>query len=327
MQMSSWLENKDSGRLYAVKIIKKDHLYINTPKSVFLSEAQIMQRLTGQEFIIGLNYTFQTESELYFAMQPWIGGTLFHLFTHFAKGTMSNDIVKFYIAEVILALEKIHSKNIMYRDLKPENILIDIDGHIKLSDFGLSKQNNRRDDLSSTFWGSPEYLPPEMLYGFDHSRAVDFYTLGWLLYEMIVGFPPFHSPNKKNLDKRIMSGVIKFPTDISEDAKDLILWLLALNPEDRPQEFSDIKKHSFFNDIHWGRIAKKQAIPPWIPDLYKWHVPTRFSSIPLKNVFLKMKQKDDKVKSPSWNPRPKASKNPNGIIRLIFCKIWWNSAI
>lgn len=109
-----------------------------------------------------------------------------------------------------------------------------------------------------------------------------------------------------------MSGVIKFPTDISEDAKDLILWLLALNPEDRPQEFSDIKKHSFFNDIHWGRIAKKQAIPPWIPDLYKWHVPTRFSSIPLKNVFLKMKQKDDKVKSPSWNPRPKASKNPNG---------------
>ena len=128
---------------------------------------------------------------------------------------------------------------------------------------------------------------------------------------MIVGFPPFHSPNKKNLDKRIMSGVVKFPTDISEDSKDLILWLLAKNPEDRPHDFSEIKKHSFFNDIHWGRIAKKQAMPPWIPDLYKWHVPKRFSSIPLKNVFLRV-QKDEKIKSPSWNPRPKVTKNQNG---------------
>ena len=187
--------------MYAIKIIKKDSSYVNTTKSVFTSEAHIMRRLTGQPFIINLDYTFQTESELFFAMEPCIGGTLFHLFSHLAKGTMNNDAVKFYASEIIVALENIHSKNIMYRDLKPENILIDIDGHIKLSDFGLSKQNKRRDDLSSTFWGSPEYLPPEMLYGYDHSRSVDFYTLGWLLYEMIVGFPPFHSSNKRNLEK------------------------------------------------------------------------------------------------------------------------------
>lgn len=79
-----------------------------------------------------------------------------------------------------------------------------------------------------------------------------------------------------------MSGVIKFPSDISEEAKDLIKWLLATDPEDRPQEFSEVKAHIYFNNIHWGRVAKKQAIPPWIPDLYKWHVPQRFSSIPIK---------------------------------------------
>ena len=108
-----------------------------------------------------------------------------------------------------------------------------------------------------------------------------------------------------------MSGIIKFPSDISEEAKDLIEWLLAMNPDDRPQEFSDIKTHSYFNNIHWGRIAKKQAIPPWIPDLYKWHVSKRFSSIPIKNAFLNI-MKEEKIKSPSWNVRPKRT-GKNGI--------------
>ena len=151
---------------------------MNTIKRVYTSEAHILKKLTGQPFIIGTHYTFQTETELYFVMDPCIGGTLFHLFTQFSKGTLNEEVVKFYLAEIIIALEKIHSKNIIYRDLKPENILIDIDGHVKLSDFGLSKQLKKRDELSTTFCGSPEYLPPEMLYGYMHSRAVDFYTLG-----------------------------------------------------------------------------------------------------------------------------------------------------
>jgi serine/threonine protein kinase len=294
---------RDSGRLYAIKIIKKDHLYVNTIKRVYTSEAHILKKLTGQPFIIGTHYTFQTDTELYFVMDPCIGGTLFHLFTQFSKGTLNEEVVKFYLAEIIIALEKIHSKNIIYRDLKPENILIDIDGHVKLSDFGLSKQLKKRDELSTTFWGSPEYLPPEMLYGYMHSRAVDFYTLGWLMYEMIVGFPPFHSQNKRNLEKRIMSGVIRFPNNMSADAQDLIEWLLAKNPSERPEEVSEIKKHHYFNSIHWGRIAKKQAIPPWIPDLNKWHAPKKFTSIPLNTVFLR-ENKGQKFKSASYNPRP-----------------------
>lgn len=187
---------KDSGRLYAIKIIKKDATYVKTNKSVYISEAAIMKKLSGTPFIVNLHYTFQTENELYFSMDPCIGGTLFHFFSHSAKGDISMNIAKFYLSEIIVALEKIHSRNVMYRDLKPENILIDVDGHIKLSDFGLSKIIQKRDETSMTFCGSPEYLPPEMLYGLEHDRSVDFYTLGCLMYEMLIGFPPFHSVNK-----------------------------------------------------------------------------------------------------------------------------------
>lgn len=100
-----------------------------------------------------------------------------------------------------------------------------------------------------------------------------------------------------------MSGVVRFPNEMNMDAQDLIAWLLATNPLDRPQEISDIKKHQFFNNIHWGRIAKKEAIPPWIPDLYKMHAPKRFTSIPLNQVFLRL-NKEKQIKSASYNPKP-----------------------
>ena len=169
---------KDNGKLYAIKIIKKDNVYLKTNKDVYLSEAMIMRKLTGLPFVVDLHYTFQTPHELYFVMDPCIGGNLFYFMTHFPKKDLNINIVKFYLAEIVVALDMIHSQNIMYRDLKPENILIDIDGHIKITDFGLSKQMRNIEDLSSTFCGSPEYLPPEMILGYDHSKAVDFYTLG-----------------------------------------------------------------------------------------------------------------------------------------------------
>lgn len=278
---------KDSGRMYAIKIIKKDKTYLSTNKSIYLAEANIMKKLSGLPFIVELYCTFQTENELYFVMEPWIGGTLFYFLTHSSKGDLNDEVIRFYMAEIITALEKVHSKNIMYRDLKPENILIDFDGHIKLTDFGLSKQVRKSDETSLTFWGSPEYLPPEMLFGQEHSRAVDFYTLGWLLYELMIGFPPFHSVNKKHLYKRIMNGVINFPKNIDPQAQDLMEWLLSKDPSNRPKEFSEIKQHPYFVNIHWGRIAWKEAIPPWIPDHYTCHVPKRFTQMPLSHVFYK----------------------------------------
>lgn len=142
---------KDSGRLYAIKVIKKDKTFLKTNKNVYLSEVQIMKKLSGLPFITSLHYTFQTENELYLVMEPCIGGTLFYFMSHLTKGYVNSNMVEFYICEIIVALEKIHSKNIMYRDLKPENVLIDIDGHVKLTDFGLSKQIRKRDETSLTF--------------------------------------------------------------------------------------------------------------------------------------------------------------------------------
>lgn len=142
---------KDTGKMYAIKIIKKDKTFLKTNKRVYLAEVNIMKKLTEMPYIVGLHYTFQTENELYFAMDPCIGGTLFHFMTHFPKQDLNINIVRFYLAEIVVALDLIHSQNIMYRDLKPENILIDIDGHLKLSDFGLSKQMRNKDETSSTF--------------------------------------------------------------------------------------------------------------------------------------------------------------------------------
>ena len=119
---------------------------------------------------------------------------------------------------------------------------------------------------------------------------------------MLVGFPPFHSPNKRDLDKRIMNGVIRYPTDIDPDAEDLIEWLLAKNPADRPEFITDVKEHPYFDDVDWKKVANKQAIPPWIPDLTKWHAPKRFTSIPLSQVFLRM-NKGKPFKSASANTK------------------------
>ena len=129
---------------------------------------------------------------------------------------------------------------------------------------------------------------------------------------MMVGFPPFHAENKRNLDKRIMNGVVRFPKDIDPDAQDLIEWLLAKNPCDRPEEFSEVKRHNFFKNIHWGRVARKQAIPPWTPDLYTWHAPKRFTSIPLNQVFYNVSKK--RVDSASYNSKHKPTAQMNGSI-------------
>jgi serine/threonine protein kinase len=125
------------------------------------------------------------------------GGELFYLLHQ--RGRMSEQQAKFYFAEILLGLEYIHSKGIAYRDLKPENVLLDIDGHIKLADFGLSKVLPTFDSLTNSFCGSPEYMSPEMLMGCGHGFAVDYYSLGAILFEMLTGLPPFYSLDRNQM--------------------------------------------------------------------------------------------------------------------------------
>jgi serine/threonine protein kinase len=314
---------KDSGKLYAVKIMKKKKLFKEVGRETFISESWINKKFKNTPFVIDTYYAFQTKDEMFLVMELCPGGTLFEFLRQMPSLKKLNyDIVRFYIAEIIIALEFVHAKNIMYRDLKPENILIDLDGHIKLSDFGLSKELKARNDLSKTFWGSPEYLAPEMLFGDSHSRSVDFYTLGCLVYEIIVGYPPFYSKNSQDLGKKMMSEELYFPKDISAPSKDLVCWLINKDPTERPNEFSEVKNHIFFENLHWGKLAKKEVIPPFIPDLYTINFDKAFLNLSVhlafdQETFWKTNSKESVyIQQKQKNGNKTASKNLNKSMKL-----------
>ena len=144
------------------------------------------------------------------------GGELFYHLTKFK--IFSEDLARFYVAEVLLALEYLHDKGIVYRDLKPENVLLDIDGHVRLADFGLCKQLTEPNSLAFSFCGSPEYMSPEMLRRIGHGRTLDFYSLGALLFELLTGLPPFYSPKKEQMFKNVLEEAPVFPSWLSEPA-------------------------------------------------------------------------------------------------------------
>ena len=146
---------------------------------------------------------------------------------------MSISNAKVLFAEVILALEFLHSKNILYRDLKPENILVDERGHLKLTDFGLCKLDFKKEDLTASFVGSPEYMSPEILSGEMYNYSVDFYTLGVLFYEIVVGLPPHYSENKIQMYQDIKTKQVRIPNALGEQLKDLLEGLLKINPLER----------------------------------------------------------------------------------------------
>jgi serum/glucocorticoid-regulated kinase 2 len=162
--------------------------------------------------LIKLHWAFQSPDELFFVMDVCTGGELFY---HLSKlKRLSEHAAKFYFAEILLGLEHLHSLNIVYRDIKPENILLDIDGHIRIADFGLSKIIPHL-HKSYSFCGSPEYMSPEMLACVGHDKRLDIYCLGALLFEMLTGLPPFYSrDDTQGMYERIMNEEVILPSDI-----------------------------------------------------------------------------------------------------------------
>ena len=210
------------------------------------------------------------------------GGELFfHLHN---IGRLNEQQARFYFAEIVLGLEHMHNKFVIYRDLKPENILIDIDGHIKLTDFGLSKDQMSRTTLTNSFCGSPEYMSPEMLTGAGHSRAVDFYSLGALLYEMLTGLPPFYDQNRKIMYTRIQIESVKYPSYLSQKAKSLITQLLIKEPQKRMgslRGFEEIKAHPWCSVINWDRFLSKKNLPPFRPNFRASNFDNEYLNMPL----------------------------------------------
>ncbi|KAJ5406829.1 hypothetical protein N7465_008113 [Penicillium sp. CMV-2018d] len=266
------VKKKDTQRIYAMKVLSKKVIIQKKEVIHTLGERNILVRtaMTASPFIVGLKFSFQTPTDLYLVTDYMSGGELFwHLQR---EGRFQEARAKFYIAELILALQHLHDHDIVYRDLKPENILLDANGHIALCDFGLSKANLSQNDTTNTFCGTTEYLAPEVLLDEQgYTKMVDFWSLGVLVFEMCCGWSPFYAEDTQQMYKNIAFGKVRFPRDaLSTEGRNFVKGLLNRNPKHRLGANGDAKElmaHPFFHDINWDTLCRKQVIPPFKPQL------------------------------------------------------------
>lgn len=266
------VRKKDSGRIYAMKILSKKVIVQKKEIAHTIGERDILVRtaLTDSQFIVGLKFSFQTTSDLYLVTDYMSGG---ELFWHLQKeGRFQEDRAKFYIAELIIALKHLHDSDIVYRDLKPENILLDANGHIALCDFGLSKANLSTNGTTNTFCGTTEYLAPEVLLDDKgYTKMVDFWSLGVLVFEMCCGWSPFFAEDTQQMYKNIAFGKVRFPKDaLSVEGRNFVKGLLNRNPRHRLGAHGDAQElmdQPFFSDVDWELMAAKKIQPPFKPQL------------------------------------------------------------
>ncbi|KAI8816583.1 kinase-like domain-containing protein [Fimicolochytrium jonesii] len=260
------VRKRDTNRIYAMKILRKSHIVERAEVAHTLAERTVLAKL-NHPFIVPLKFSFQTPDKLYLVLAFVNGGELFH---HLQKeGRFTEDRARFYVAELLCALECLHGYNIIYRDLKPENILLDFTGHIALCDFGLCKLNMKDGNKTNTFCGTPEYLAPELLLGQGYTKVVDWWTIGILLYEMITGLPPFYDENTNEMYKKILGQELVFPDDVSPVARDLLSQLLDRDPTRRlgTTGADAIKRHPFFSETNWSRLLARKIPPPFRPNV------------------------------------------------------------
>ncbi|KAI0638075.1 Pkinase-domain-containing protein [Trametes polyzona] len=301
------VRKKDTKRIYAMKVLSKREIIEKKEVAHTIGERKILQRSLECPFLVGLKFSFQTETDLYLVTDFKSGG---ELFWHLQKETrFSEERARFYVAELILALEHLHKYDIVYRDLKPENILLDATGHVALCDFGLSKPDLRSDELTNTFCGTTEYLAPEVLLDeHGYSKLVDFWSLGVLLFEMCCGWSPFYAEDTQQMYKNICFGKIRFPKGvINEDGKQFVKGLLNRNPKHRlgaQRDAAELKEHPFFKTIDWDALAKKQVTPPFKPvvesDESVANFDPEFTSADVRDAGLSEMDLDEEDPSPNW---------------------------
>lgn len=262
------VRKRDTSLHYAMKVLRKDKIMGQNLTKYALTERNVLSYIR-HPFIVGLNFAFQTRDKLFLILDYCSGGDLG---SHLAKERRFNEYrAKTYMCEVILALEELHRLDIIYRDLKPDNIVLDEEGHAKLTDFGLSKEGVLDNTMASSFCGSVAYLAPEVLKRQGHGKAVDWYLLGVLFYEMLVGTPPYFSHNREQLFQNIQRGKLRIPSVLSVEAKSLLrgvryMQLLQRDPGKRlgsgKSDAEEIKRHEFFTGINWNSVLNRELRPP-----------------------------------------------------------------
>jgi len=273
------VQGKDTGTLYAMKVLKKATLKVRDRVRTKL-ERNILADV-NHPFIVKLQYAFQTEGKLYLILDFLRGGDLF---TRLSKEVMfTEEDVKFYLAELALALNHLHSVGIIYRDLKPENILLDSSGHIAVTDFGLCKEGV--EEKAFSFCGTVEYMAPEVVNRRGHDFSADWWSFGVLMYEMLTGRLPFQGEDRKQTMNQILKAKLGMPTFLSPEAQSLLRALFKRNPTNRlgsgPNGIEDIKAHTFFSSIDWDQLVKKSVSPPFQPTVVAddaFHFDTEYTS-------------------------------------------------
>ena len=258
------VKNINTDKIYAMKVLDKQFVVQKKQISHTKTERIALEKLK-HPFIVKLRYAFQDIKNLYFITEFLPGGELFF---HLRKNSgYKEKEVKFYMSQVLLALEFMHNNNYIYRDLKPENIMIDREGNIKLTDFGLSKIM-KPNETTHTMCGTAEYLAPEILFGQGYDKTCDWFSFGVVIFELFCGYHPFRSKNKK-IDPTIYLRKTYIPDKVGKDAKDLIEKLFVNNPKKRLgyNSADEVKNHPFFKDIDFKKVLNKEYKPPFVPKL------------------------------------------------------------
>jgi len=264
----------DRGKVFAMKILRKQHVVETRQVNTTKTERRILQTI-DHPFVVKLRYAFQSSTKLYMIMDYYSGGSLYY---HIERnGFFSEDCVRFFAAEMTLALDHLHEHGIIYRDLKLENVLLDGVGHVALTDFGLSKDQCDETHLASTFCGTPVYVAPELIGKTPYGFSIDWWALGVVLFELLSGRVPFASRDRRRMFDKIVHEPVSFCRLFSAAAQDIIGDLLVKDPDYRlgcesiGNGGKDVQQHAFFTQygyIDFGRVYRKEIVPPFTPPAY-----------------------------------------------------------
>ncbi|KIY46572.1 hypothetical protein FISHEDRAFT_66415 [Fistulina hepatica ATCC 64428] len=263
-------EEKRTNALYAIKVLKKEFIIDNDEVESTRSEKRVFLAAARERhpFLLGLHSCFQTETRVYFVMEYVSGGDLM---LHIQRKQFSLRQAKFYATEVLLALEYFHANGIVYRDLKLDNILLTLDGHVKVADYGLCKEEIWYGNTTSTFCGTPEFMAPEILLEQRYGRAVDWWAFGVLTYEMLLGQSPFRGDDEDEIFDAILEDEPLYPITMPRDAVSVLQKLLERDPTRRlgsgKEDAEEIKRQPFFKDVNFDDVMNKRIPPPYFPSI------------------------------------------------------------